>query len=114
MRLLIVTTEIGLDGGGCALSCSRLINLLSEEHQVIVDNAADYPISTVTARSYSLIEDAIIKEYKLKTERTIYQNVDVVIAFGAGYNGYYASLLAERLHKPFVLSLRGSDVNLSK
>ena len=114
MRVLIVATEIGLDGGGCALSCSRLINLLSEEHQVIVDKTADYPISTVDVRSYSRIEDAILKEYKLKTELMFYKDVDVVISFGGGYNGYYASLLAERLRKPFILSLRGSDVNLSK
>lgn len=114
MLLLIVTTEIGLDGGGRALSCSRLINLLSKEHTVWVDNATDYPIATVDVRSYSQVEDAILKEYKLKNDCAEYQNVDAVIAFGAGYNGYYASLLAERLHKPFVLSLRGSDINLSK
>jgi len=60
------------------------------------------------------VEDGLRKGYKLKADCHLYKDVDIIIAFGANYNGYYASILAERLDKPFILSLRVSDVNLAK
>ena len=31
MNILVVTTEIGTDGGGMALSCRRIVDILSTE-----------------------------------------------------------------------------------
>ena len=36
MNILVVTTEIGTDGGGMALSCRRIVDILSTEHNVHV------------------------------------------------------------------------------
>ena len=39
MKILIVTTEIGLDGGGMSLSCTRLTRILSQNNVVEVVNS---------------------------------------------------------------------------
>ena len=47
MNVLIVSTEFGYDGGGLALSCSRLKDILASDHHVIISLSSDYPIKTV-------------------------------------------------------------------
>lgn len=114
MNILIITTEVGANGGGLALSCSRLIDLLSKEHHVQLSLSTDYPIVT-TSGGYNLaLELRISKEYKLKQDTITYKGIDVIIGFGGGFNGYYASLLAEKLKARFIINFRGSDINLSK
>ena len=114
MKILIVTTEIGLDGGGMLLSCQKIKNILSREHDVYVLDSYSYPTNTAKGGINKDTESAIKKECKLKSDINSYKDVDVIIAFGGRYNGYYASLLAERLNKRFILTLRGSDINLVK
>lgn len=114
MNVLIVSTEFGYDGGGLALSCSRLKDILASEHHVILSLSSDYPIKTFGGGYNPSLELRIRKEYKLKQDTIAYKNTDVVIGFGGGYNGYYASLLAERLKSRFILSFRGSDINITK
>ena len=46
MKILIVTTEIGLDGGGMSLSCQKIKNILSREHDVYVLDSYSYPTNT--------------------------------------------------------------------
>lgn len=114
MKILIITTEIGLDGGGMSLSCTRVADLLSEKHEVVVVSSTDYPIDVAKGCALQRIDDSIRREFKLKSDAIRYDYVDVVIGFGGNFNGYYASLLAERIHKTYILCLRGSDVNLCK
>ncbi len=114
MNILIVTTEIGLDGGGMSLSCTKIKDLLSKEHNVKVISSTDYPIVTANGGNNILTEQGVRKEYKFKSDLYDNKDSDVVIGFGARYNGYYAALLAERLEKRFILSLRGSDINIAK
>lgn len=114
MKILIVTTEIGLNGGGLSLSCAKLKDILEKEHEVCVLDSSLYPINTAKGGFFKDIEISIKKEYKLKTDISIYADFDVVIGFGGKYNGYYASILAEKLNAQFILSLRGSDINLAK
>ena len=114
MNILIITTEYGYDGGGMSLSCTRLINILSSEHNVQVSLSTEYPIVTARGGISPATEDGIRKEYKLKEDEREYMNVDVVIGFGGRYNGYYASLLADRLGARFILNFRGSDINITK
>ena len=45
---------------------------------------------------------------ELKTE-----SFDLVVSFGAGENGFFASELSTRFNTPLVLLLRGSEINLS-
>ena len=114
MNILIVTTEFGNNGGGLALSCSRLMTILASEHYVQHTLSTEYPIVTVAGGYNPSLELRIRKEYKLKQDVLIYKNTDVIIGFGGGYNGYYASLLAKRLGVRYILSFRGSDINISK
>ena len=114
MNILIITTEYGYDGGGMSLSCTRLMNILSSEHNVQVSLSTEYPIVTARGGINPATEDGIRKEYKLKEDEREYNNVDVVIGFGGRYNGYYASLLAVRLGARFILNFRGSDINITK
>jgi len=114
MKILIVTTELGNDGGGMAYSCNRLVETLSANHEVLIAMSNDYPITVAKRNHRKDLYDAIRKECKLKEETDEYKNVDVVIGFGGRFNGYYASLLAEKIKARFILSLRGSDINIVK
>lgn len=114
MNILIVTSEIGLDGGGMALACKRVVDILRKEHNVIVLSSTENPIYTVKGGMNPNTENGIRKEYKLKHDSLVYKYADVVIAFGGRFNGYYGAMLAEKLGKRFILSLRGSDINIVK
>ena len=114
MKILIITTEIGTDGGGMSLSCSKIKDILSVNHEVTVSSSYLNPAFKFLKKSENFTTISIQKEYKLKRECMLYKDFEVVIAFGARYNGYYASLLAKRIHARFILCLRGSDINLTK
>lgn len=114
MNILIVTSEIGLDGGGMALACKRVVDILRKEHTVIVLSSTENPIYTVKGGMNPNTEASIRKEYKLKHDSLVYKHVDVVISFGGRFNGYYGAMLAEKLGKRFILALRGSDINIVK
>ena len=49
MKILIVTTEIGLDGGGMSLSCTRLTKILSQDNDVEVGNSSAASILAVSS-----------------------------------------------------------------
>ncbi len=114
MKILIVTTEIGLDGGGMSLSCTRLASILSQDNIVEIVNSSATSILTASSGIFPLLGKSIQMEYKLKEEAGKYQGFDFVIGFGGKYNGYYASLLAKQIKAKYILCLRGSDVNLAK
>lgn len=114
MKILIVTTEIGLDGGGMSLSCTKLVDILSKDHIVEVANSSTVPIFTTSGGIFPQLWKSIRMEYKLKAETKKYQGFDAVVGFGGKFNGYYASLLAKLINAKLVLCLRGSDINLTK
>ena len=114
MKVLIVTTEIGVTEGGLALACQRVVDLLAKEYDIEIALSSEYPIYTAKGGINPTIGDSIRKEYKLKYDCQAYANVDVIIAFGGRFNGYYSALLASKIGKRFILVLRGSDVNIAK
>lgn len=114
MKILIVTTEIGLDGGGLFLSCTRLVDILSKDNVVEINHSYTTPILTVSGGIFPQLGKSIQTEYKLKVDAEKYQDIDIVIGFGGKFNGYYASLLAKQIKAKYILCLRGSDVNLAK
>ena len=114
MKILIVTTEIGLDGGGMSLSCTRLKDILSKDNVVEVVNSSATSILTASGGVFPLLGKSIRMEYKLKAEAEKYNGFDFLIGFGGKFNGYYASLLAKQIKAKYILCLRGSDVNLAK
>ena len=114
MKILIVTTEIGIDGGGMSLSCDRLTDILSKDNVVEVVNTSTASVHTASGGIFPKLERTVRMEYKLKADAEKYQGFDVVIGFGGKFNGYYASILAKQIKANYILSLRGSDVNLAK
>lgn len=114
MKILIITTEIGTDGGGTALACKRVVDILRKEHDVEILSSTDYPIYTANGDINPLTENGIRKEYKFKQDCKTHEDADVIIAFGGRFNGYYGAMLAERIEKRFILALRGSDINIVK
>ena len=114
MKILIVTTEIGMASGGMSLSCSRLADILSKDNVVEVINFSTAPILTASGGVFPLLGKSIRMEYKLKAETEKYHGFDYLIGFGGKFNGYYASLLARQIKAKYILCLRGSDVNLAK
>ena len=111
MKILIVTSEIGTSGGGLLLSCHRLVDELSKKHDVIWTDSTSTPVPCVLGEMAHFDGHSISKEYKLKLDSMRYADREIVIGFGARYNGYYASLLARNISARLILSLRGSDVN---
>lgn len=114
MKILIVTTETGMEGGGMSLSCTRLADILSKDKDVEVTNSSAAPILTLSGGIFPQLGKSIRTEFKLKAEARKYHDFDVVIGFGGKFNGYYASLLAQQIKAQYILCLRGSDVNLAK
>lgn len=113
-QILIVTTEFGLEGGGISLSCTRLVNILSNNNYVEVADSLALPIATASGGKLTGLNKYIRMEYKLKTESQRYKDFDIIIGFGGRFNGYYASLLARQINAKYILCLRGSDINLAK
>lgn len=114
MKILLIASEIGLDGGGMAYSCFRVKDILSKKHTVIVLDSKLLPVVTIKDGVTPQTKYGISMEYKLKEECRKYSDVDIVIGYGAKKNGYYAALLAHRISRPYILRLCGSDVNLAK
>lgn len=114
MKILLIASEIGLDKGGMAYSCFRVKEILSKKHTVTVLNSKSFPVKTIKDGVTPQTRHGILMEYKLKEECRKYSDVDIIIGYGAKRNGYYAALLANRISKPYILRLCGSDINLAK
>lgn len=114
MNILLITSEVGYDGGGMSLSCSRICNILSKDNTVKIVLSGQYPVATADGGYSPENTHGIRCEYKLKQDCSDYQDADLVIGFGGKFNGYYSALLSERLGVPYILCLRGTDVNIAK
>ena len=116
MKILFVTSEFGSNGGGLSLSSERVFNYLSERYSVQIVNPKNPQVLVADGGYNQELASAIRHENNLKIDAYQYQDkdIDYVIAFSGGFNGYYASILAQRINSSFILCLRGTDVNLAK
>ena len=118
MNIVLISSEFGESGGGLSFACTRFKSLLEEEfnHTVTVIDPNENCIKTAKGGYMPNLEFKISNEYRIKAHCILLQelNIDLVIGFGGGFNGYYSSLIARRLHIRFILLLRGSDINLAK
>ena len=115
-NVLLITSEYGERGGGLSFACKRFHSLLCELHYNVqlVSSTANSNL-TVAGGYKETLAQAISNEYRLKSDCLKYNNkIDLVIAFGGDYNGYYAATLAKLLSAEFILMFRGSDINLCK
>lgn len=117
-KVLLITSEYGETGGGLSFACKRFHSLLEEEFhfKVILVSSVEKKILTVEGGYKENLVHSIENEYRIKSDYNKYkeENIDFVIAFGGGFNGYYASILAKLLSTKYILMLRGSDINLCK
>lgn len=118
MKILLVTSEYGEQGGGLSFACTLFYGILSESlgHDVILLSSCEEIIKTAQGGYNASLKSKISNEYRLKNDtlKLKTQELDLIIAFGGSFNGYYASRLANRLHLPLYLMLRGTDINMAK
>ena len=118
MNVLLVTSEIGNDGGGLALTSSQLSSILknlgcnvevemSLKHDEYFAIDGGYDSKLGEKIRYSMHLKNAVERY------TCDYLPDILIAYGAGLNGYFTFLLSKKLNLPYNAVLCGSDVNLS-
>lgn len=115
MNLALVTYEYEINGGGLSFSCQNFHNLLRAlGHRVtLISSKVGGDLYTVGGYD-PLLGQAIVNEVSLKDNLKLVKEVDLIIAFGGNFNGYYASLLAVKVSCPCWILFRGSDANLCK
>ncbi len=118
MKILLVTAEYGEAGGGLSAACCQFHRILTKGlgHDVSICSSTDCHIATASGGYNTSLESHISNEYRLKTDILKYSSirVDLIIAFGGSFNGYYATILAKSLNTRLYLMLRGTDINLAK
>lgn len=113
MKITIVTAEYNLDGGGLAFQCREFVNILTKiGHKISVLNS--HPTNVITGGYNKSLGYELAMEEKLKLDSHHCSTQDLIIAFGGGMNGYYASQLAQKNQKRLWIMFRGSDANLCK
>ncbi len=118
MNILLVTSEIGTDGGGLALTSLQLVTILEKcGCRVQTENS-------LVHNEYFAIDGGYDPELGKKIRYSVHLKTcvekysqdfcpDILIAYGAGANGYFTCLLAAKLKKPFFVVLCGSEINIS-
>lgn len=115
MDILIITSEIGNEAGGLALTCNQTKNILEElGYNIYIENSKISNLAFTINGGYNPnLSNNLNYSFYIKNLTNKYQTVDVIIAYGAGKNSYLASLIAKKLKKKFIIVLCGSDINIS-
>ena len=115
MKITIITNEYSAEGGGLSYSCQQIHHLLDEMgHDVgILSSNVNEELVIHGGYNKNLGMD-LAHEAKMKHDILIYGTSQLFIAFGGGFNAYYAALLAKKSNIPLWIMFRGSDGNLAK
>lgn len=131
MNILLITSEYGSEAGGLSYACWRYTNILKElGHIIFIASSVGTIFSTESNNEIKIISSNIHIEtggYKKELHKHLFfkahlseifeelktETLDLVISFGAGENGFFASELSTLLNTPLILLLRGSEINLS-
>ena len=131
MNILLITSEYGSETGGLSYACFKYSNLLIDlGHRVVIVSSTGNTYSKTSINNLNItfsqirIEDGgyrkelnkhlFFKAHLAETfEELKTESFDLVVSFGAGENGFFASELSARFYTPLVLLLRGSEINLS-
>ena len=116
-HVLIITSEIGDYGGGLAFTSKQLVNILEDlgccvdiklsinnEDYIAVDGGYDPHLGEKIR--YTMHMQQICRQYQASPP-------DIIIAYGAGKNGFFAYVLSQKMRRPLYLVLCGSDINLA-
>ena len=117
MRIIVVTSEYGESAGGLALTCNQLYKVLASiGHEISIEMSLNHD-------SYFAIDGGYDCDlgYKLRyavhlkelEKKYVSNPPDLLIAYGAGVNGYFTYLLSKKIKTPYFLVLCGSDINIS-
>ena len=131
-KIIIVTPEFGNYGGGLSFSAFRFAKYFESrniECKIIISTRLidnNYPLQKSSDLIYSTIKVADGGYNKILASDLYFRgslnnilfklqgfDVDVIIAFGAGFNGLFASQIATELGVKFIVMPRGSEVNLA-
>lgn len=118
MKILVISSEIGEDSGGLALSCKEMkenLEALGNEVYLSKSFAEDEAFPLIKTAYDATLSEKIQASYFLKSLAKKYKKEDIklIIAYGASKNAYFASLLAKKLKKDLFIVLCGSDINLA-
>ena len=115
MKITIITNEYSAEGGGLSYSCQQIHHLLDDMgHDVgILSSIVNEELVIHGGYNKNLGMD-LAHESKMKHDVPIYGTSQLFIAFGGGFNAYYAALLAKKNNIPLWIMFRGSDGNLAK
>lgn len=117
LNILLISSETGEEAGGLALTCCQLESvLLNLGCNVKLEISLNYSSITSLDGGYDKrLGEKLRYSFFLKTLYDKYKDddIDLIISYGAGENGYLASLLSKKLNIPYYLVLCGSDVNIS-
>lgn len=131
MNILLITSEYGTEAGGLSYACLSYTNILKKlGHSIFITSSVGNNFSSDSNNDIKIISSNIRIEaggYKKELHKHLFfkahlsetfeelktETFDLVISFGAGENGFFASELSTRLNTPLLLLLRGSEINLS-
>jgi glycosyltransferase involved in cell wall biosynthesis len=131
-KILIITSEFGKQGGGLSKSATQLANHLCDlgfAVEVVISSQSQIN-DDVNQANLKVIQDTIKVSsggYNLNLQRDLFfrghfNNVsiqqqkdlpDLIIAFGCGLNGLFASELSKLLNVKLLAMPRGSELNLA-
>ncbi len=130
-RIIIVTSEFGKQGGGLSTSASNLFQLLVDLNFVVeVIISSQHSNQIIEKSNKSIFHNKIVISsggynsrlqsdlfFRGHLNNTIFYlkhtKPDLIISFGAGLNGLFASELSSKLNSKLVIMPRGSELNLA-
>jgi glycosyltransferase involved in cell wall biosynthesis len=131
MNIVIITSEFGSEAGGLSFACWNFTRILKElGHKLTLASSVEKSDLSKYDKEINIIQSKICIEkggYRNDLSKHLFfktnlfyvieelktKSIDLIIAFGAGENGFFASELSTRLKTPLILLLRGSEINLS-
>lgn len=115
MKIIILTNEYSTEGGGLSYSCSQFHHLLEDlDNEVSVLFSAIDNSNVIRGGYNTNLGKDIAYESKMKRDAKQVSSSQLLIAFGGGFNAYYAALLAKQCNIRLWIMFRGSDGNLAK
>lgn len=115
MKITIITNEYSVEGGGLSYSCRQFYHLLEElGHDVAILSSGLNERNVIHGGYNQDLGKDLAHEAKMKQDVLNVGTSHLLIAFGGGFNAYYAALLAKKNNARLWIIFRGSDGNLAK
>lgn len=98
MRITIITNEYSIEGGGLSYSCRQFHHLLEDlGHEVAILSSGVNERNVIHGGYNQDLGKDLAHEAKMKQDVLNIGTSQLLIAFGGGFNAYYAALLAKKI-----------------